>query len=214
MSAADRSTSRGREFLSSGRGGIGNIRPSSNSRDTRPTTGPDDFSQTRGREPRIQAATEQIFSTGRGGAGNMRSPSRDPASPTAASERENEIIRKSIAAEENAPHSSGRGGLGNITGNRSRSRDGHVTPIHSSGRGGAGNMHLGHAISETIDEEERKKLGLHHTGIHSTGRGGAANLTSAPEPAVEHTTHKAHAFESTGRGGAGNIHTPSPAPQS
>jgi len=68
--SAERSTSRGRDIfvrsshcspsishslsyyqLSSGRGGIGNIRPASKSRDERPSSGPDDFSATRGREP-------------------------------------------------------------------------------------------------------------------------------------------------------------------
>jgi len=69
--SAERSTSRGREVFvcsshlyfpsishslsdyqqSSGRGGIGNIRAASKSRDERPSSGPDDFSATRGREP-------------------------------------------------------------------------------------------------------------------------------------------------------------------
>jgi hypothetical protein len=51
---SERSLSRGREaFQSSGRGGIGNIRQASLSRDARPGTGPDDFSPTRGREPHV-----------------------------------------------------------------------------------------------------------------------------------------------------------------
>jgi len=68
MADKDRSASRGREALvvsvseylspsftdqpqSSGRGGFGNIRQTSLSRDARPDSGPDDFSGTRGREP-------------------------------------------------------------------------------------------------------------------------------------------------------------------
>ncbi|KAG6847663.1 hypothetical protein H0H93_006666 [Arthromyces matolae] len=47
----DRSRSRGREVFSSGRGGAGNIRQASQSREARPSDGPDDFSITRGREP-------------------------------------------------------------------------------------------------------------------------------------------------------------------
>jgi hypothetical protein len=45
---------------STGRGGVGNIRQSSLSADTRPKSGPDDFSTTRGREPIVnplQAST-------------------------------------------------------------------------------------------------------------------------------------------------------------
>jgi hypothetical protein len=76
MSAVDRSQSRGRETFvsiclhntplsfteylcpqhSSGRGGIGNIRQASASREARPD-GPDDFSSSRGREPIPTAAT-------------------------------------------------------------------------------------------------------------------------------------------------------------
>jgi len=44
--------------LSTGRGGIGNLRPNSTSRDARPATGPDDFSQTRGREPHVRKVEE------------------------------------------------------------------------------------------------------------------------------------------------------------
>ncbi|KAI9445292.1 hypothetical protein H4582DRAFT_906241 [Lactarius indigo] len=45
--------------------------------------GPDDFSSTRGREPRSPFNLDKIISIGRGGAGNIRSPSRDvdPARP-------------------------------------------------------------------------------------------------------------------------------------
>jgi hypothetical protein len=189
--------------LSTGRGGLGNIRQSSTSRDTRPTAGPDDFSPTRGRELGIRG-TDQVYATGRGGAGNMRSPSRevsDPSSPI--SEKEQKVIKDYLASHDAAPHSSGRGGLGNI--DRSRSRDPH-TPVHSTGRGGAGNIHTGHTISEAVDDEERKKLSVHHGGVHSTGRGGAANFTATTEPAVEHHHHKANPHESTGRGGVGNIH--------
>jgi len=211
----ERSQSRGREpFLSTGRGGLGNIRQTSLSRDTRPGVGPDDFSITRGREPvPHQQQQNQVFSTGRGGAGNLRSPSRDPNStgrvePDAA---EQEVIREYVASHEGAVHSSGRGGLGNIT--RSRSRDPSATPnlVYSTGRGGAGNIVHGEGaqhVAENLDEEERIKLQHAHSGLHSTGRGGAANITATQEPAVEHHAHghtTPHEFESTGRGGLGNI---------
>jgi hypothetical protein len=48
------SINRGREIHSTGRGGIGNFRETSTSRDARPKSGPDDFSPTRGREPHVR----------------------------------------------------------------------------------------------------------------------------------------------------------------
>lgn len=55
-------------------------------------------------------------------------------------------------------HSSGRGGAGNITVSRSRSRD-PVTAVHSSGRGGAGNIHHGSTLTPDVilDEGERRQ---------------------------------------------------------
>ncbi|PPR07451.1 hypothetical protein CVT26_013482 [Gymnopilus dilepis] len=218
MAAAERSQSRGREpFHSTGRGGLGNIRQSSVSRDARSNpsgVGPDDFSIARGREPVPHQHQNQVYSTGRGGAGNLRSPSRDPATRAEHAEAdaaEQEVIREYVAAHEGAVHSSGRGGLGNM--NRSRSRDPGTTPNHfySTGRGGAGNIHHGEGIqhtAENLDEEERIKLHHAHSGLHSTGRGGAANITSTPEPSVEHPSHDhltPQEFESTGRGGLGNM---------
>jgi hypothetical protein len=74
-----RSQSRGREeYGSSGRGGVGNIRPQSREPIARGRgQGPDDFSPSRGRELRT-SVDEPIIHVGRGGAGNIRSPSRDP----------------------------------------------------------------------------------------------------------------------------------------
>jgi hypothetical protein len=207
---SERSLSRGREaFQSSGRGGIGNIRQASLSRDARPGTGPDDFSPTRGREPHVHPG-EPFYSTGRGGAGNIRSPSRDPSKPDPTEAADERVVHEHIVADETVPHSTGRGGLGNINHSRSRSRDNRTnassSTLHSSGRGGAGNIHHGSAIlPDVIDEEERHKLGHPDSGVHSTGRGGAANVTPAHEPNVEHHKHLAHDYESTGRGGVGNI---------
>lgn len=209
-----RSLSRGRDtFQSSGRGGAGNIRRSSQSREPHPFDGPDDFSHTRGREPAVHP--DRAYSVGRGGAGNIRSPSRDPGSVRpvhpdviAESEYEQGILREHAASE--VVHSSGRGGAGNITRSRSRSR-GPGLALHSTGRGGAGNMLFGDGrSSDTLDQEERKKH-HHPEGIHSTGRGGTANMTNAHEPEVEPTHHHAHHGEylSSGRGGAGNIRSSS-----
>ena len=206
----DRSLSRGRDVFvrvplapscltshssqqSSGRGGAGNIRRASASRDARPD-GPDDFSTTRGREPRLAHPSEvdKIISTGRGGAGNIRSPSRDARSNAASDAAEEQIIISHVAAEQNAAvraisssliiipnhtmqHSTGRGGIGNIRGgsrSRSRARDGSIppgsgahTPLHSSGRGGAGNIFSGHTPS--VAEADEKDAASH---IHLSPR--------------------------------------------
>ncbi|KAJ7099026.1 hypothetical protein C8R43DRAFT_907594, partial [Mycena crocata] len=209
--SADRSTSRGREPLtSSGRGGLGNIRPPSTSRD-RPLTGPDDFSNTRGREPAVTPSPEPR-STGRGGAGNFRSPSRDTHDAVGEAER----IRAAEAARDGL-FSTGRGGVGNMAGSRSRSRgpgsplsseplafnaaNTNAQPVHSSGRGGAGNIAPGPPPAY-----ERGRSGQAPVdGVHSTGRGGLANLTSAPAPPPDAVAHHPGAYESTGRGGVGNM---------
>ncbi|KAL4068509.1 hypothetical protein V8B97DRAFT_835269 [Scleroderma yunnanense] len=201
----NRSISRGRDtFQSSGRGGVGNIRRSSQSREPRSfEAGPDDFSPTRGREPAVHP--DRVYSVGRGGAGNMRSPSRDPA--TAIRSVHEDAIAESVY--EQRVHSSGRGGAGNITRSRSASRGPAIT-LHSTGRGGAGNMLQGErpSIDVTLDEEERK-MHAHREGIHSTGRGGVANITGIHGPDIERVHHLTGDYESSGRGGAGNIRTPS-----
>ncbi|EAU82241.2 hypothetical protein CC1G_12029 [Coprinopsis cinerea okayama7 len=196
----ERSLSRGRDVLqSTGRGGFGNIRQASLSRDRAP--GPDDFSVTRGREP-VANPTGGIYSTGRGGAGNLRSPSRDVSKGPDRVEKE--VIDSYVASQQDAPVSIGRGGLGNI--NRSRSRDPTSVRV-STGRGGAGNIHndeAGYGVNAT-DEVERKKHDVPSEGFHSTGRGGFANITERDEPAVERPSISVGESKSTGRGGAGNI---------
>jgi Protein of unknown function (DUF3602) len=207
----------GNEQQSSGRGGVGNIRRTSTSRDARPSDdGPDDFSPTRGREMTI---TPKVTHTGRGGAGNIRSPSRDPVSPTPA---EREIIAHAAEGDAELPHSSGRGGLGNIVTPRSRSRSRPADAVHSSGRGGAGNIVSGAAGQALLEEQERRE---HHAkeGMcvfvflvtilnslctsHSSGRGGAGNLVSSASPGIDTPphAHEQHEIHSSGRGGAGNI---------
>jgi hypothetical protein len=198
--ATDRSQSRGREgYVSSGRGGIGNIRMSSTSRDARPSNGPDDFSEPRGREPKVDHV--KAFSTGRGGAGNIRSPSRDVPTKSGLTAVEQEVIKTHIIADQTAVHSTGRGGLGNISRSRSRTSDSSFgSSIHSRDN----------PIHSTTDDKELAKKLLHEHGdaIHSTGRGGAGNIphqhVSDVEP-VHHAHHHRGAYESNGRGGAGNI---------
>ncbi|EJD38957.1 hypothetical protein AURDEDRAFT_116299 [Auricularia subglabra TFB-10046 SS5] len=147
----ERAQSRGRDVVSTGRGGVGNMRVNSGSRDARPLDGPDDFSSTRGRElPPKHIVTH----SGRGGAGNVRSPSRDPEVERQELAREHERIVQHMHEEENMPHSSGRGGAGNIARSRSRgpaptlmgtgtgttSAASTVHPSASTGKGGYGNI--------------------------------------------------------------------------
>jgi len=218
MSTPDRSVSRGRDvYQSSGRGGAGNIRQASASRDARQVDASDELFLSRGREPVPSKMNGRNFSTGRGGAGNIRSPSRDVTvlspSQTLTEESEAEIIRNHAVAIQEVPQYTGRGGLGNIRVNRSRSR-GPATPNsanptpppRSTGRGGAGNMFVGDAHVPELKEEEERMNRFHSAdGVRSTGRGGAANLTTIAEPPIEYTPHSKTEYESTGRGGAGNI---------
>jgi len=195
---------RGREALiSTGRGGAGNIMRSP-SRDIGP--------ESRGHVNSDNIAARAL-STGRGGAGNIRSTSRDGRAdsrissilPDQATEYEREVLQKYADARDEV-HVTGRGGLGNISGSRSRSRS-KGPGLHSSGRGGAGNiMHgLGDPeIAEILDDKERLKH-VHADGIHSTGRGGIANVTTAHGPGIEKVQHLEAPFQSSGRGGAGNI---------
>ncbi|KAF9240396.1 hypothetical protein BU15DRAFT_45789 [Melanogaster broomeanus] len=207
----NRSLSRGREAIvsSCGRGGVGNIRIASQSRDARPIDGPDDFSLTRGREPAINP--EKVISVGRGGAGNIRSPSRDafkdrsqtrPIGKNAIAEAEFEAKLLREHAETTTVHSSGRGGIGNITGSRSRSRG---PVVHSSGRGGVGNIQHGDSAKSDLLDQEERVLHKHPEGFHSTGRGGAANITDTHGPDIERVSHHLAEYESSGRGGTGNI---------
>ncbi|KAI0088774.1 hypothetical protein BDY19DRAFT_993611 [Irpex rosettiformis] len=205
-----RSVSRGRDAFqkSTGRGGAGNIAVSPS---TGPRSDPESFSPVRGRE--VDSTHEKIKSVGRGGVGNIRSRSRSRAAAqipegfpqtqslvsdyqanTAAYERQ--VIEDATKAK--IVHSSGRGGAGNISNSRSRSRGpgkffGGVvppdSPRHSTGRGGVGNIQQGADGVESIDETE------------------AYRVTHDPEgiPAPEAHGHLQLDFESSGRGGAGNI---------
>ncbi|KAK0453792.1 hypothetical protein EV421DRAFT_1766433 [Armillaria borealis] len=175
---ADRSQSRGREFRSSGRGGLGNIRPSSTSRD-RPVGGPDDYSSTRGREPAIEPT--KVYSTGRGGAGNIRSPSRDHKEHIGPDSHEREIVREHDRVEKDAPHSFGRGGLGNISRSRSRGPAPATPPkVHSPGRGS-----IGDGSTPIYEEQEQPSLGnprqsTEQSGVHDLF--GSRNRSASRDP--------------------------------
>ncbi|KAA1472371.1 hypothetical protein DENSPDRAFT_838616 [Dentipellis sp. KUC8613] len=150
----DRSVSRGREFHSSGRGGAGNIRFSDSV--PRPVTdGPDDFSVTRGREPRPPSEPNIPVSIGRGGAGNIRSPSRNgepnPAESAAVKEHEKGLIRHADEARAANFQSSGRGGVGNMTRSSSHS--------HSRSRSRGPNAKV-NALSATRSIDSHSKASL------------------------------------------------------
>jgi len=205
--ANDRSTSRGRDIASTGRGGAGNfVREESTSR-TRVNRTEDGDERGRDVAPRD---VNRVTHAGRGGEGNIRSPSRDPAKEAADRTYEEEVLRKSREHREIYGVSHGRGGGGNISASRSRSREPGVT----TGRGGAGNVehHIPHPHElEKLDEEDRSaaqqegKHHQHHLNLLSHGRGGVGNLTPGDAP-VPHGTEVAPETDHhlTGRGGLGN----------
>ncbi|KAF8461566.1 hypothetical protein DFH94DRAFT_671918 [Russula ochroleuca] len=227
---SERSTSRGRAngFQLTGRGGAGNFR--SPSREPA-TNGPEDYSDTRGRDP-IPSRDPDVISIGRGGAGNIRSPSRDAirvknqspeSSPIRSELRGRGYDRDLITAIDNAHdtgYSTGRGGIGNMTNSpsnsqsRSRSRE----LAHTAGRGGVGNAYIGGPTEKVIEEVDESERAAHQhlAGMYSSGRGGVGNLTAGEAPYREgslnphgvnhpHATHS-HDAESFGRGGSGNIY--------
>ncbi|KAG2066004.1 hypothetical protein BDR04DRAFT_1145115 [Suillus decipiens] len=208
-SSSDKSSSasRGREPLqSSGRGGLGNIRRAFISSDTRPLDGPDDFDLTRRREQAVHP-DRMKFSVGRGGAGNMRSQTSTIRNEHAAVQADYEQQVKKHHAESKPIHSSGRGGLGNISDSRSCSRG---PMVHSTGRGGARNIQYGVATSfDDMDEKERRKH-AHAQSIYSVGRGGAADLTNLHLSDIERVVDRHSEFQSSGNGGASNIPSRSP----
>jgi hypothetical protein len=151
--------------LSSGRGGAGNIRSPSRSRDAGDLSENANSTAEYEREVRQRHAEARldVQVTGRGGRGNIstsrsRSRSKGPAL-----------------------HSSGRGGAGNIqhgTGNpeqadiqddEERLKHTHINGIHSTGRGGAANLTHTHGPSVEV---------VHHNEapFQSSGRGGAGNI--------------------------------------
>ncbi|KAI0249289.1 hypothetical protein BJV78DRAFT_706594 [Lactifluus subvellereus] len=118
VNISERSRSRGRGLQSSGRGGTGNIR--SPSQDPVVGPGPEDHSDTRGREPFPVRHPDELTSTGRGGAGNIRSPNLTPEVPYLESAVHPHGADHPHATHTHEHESSGRGGAGNISGDHSR----------------------------------------------------------------------------------------------
>ncbi|KAJ7358405.1 hypothetical protein DFH08DRAFT_1075491 [Mycena albidolilacea] len=173
----DRSSSRGRNFQSSGRGGAGNIHstPAASNGEVQ------DFPWPRGREraPVTRAAPTQVVrSTGRGGSGNFsQSP---PAADPSYSLRDREILRAHAEADKTAFRSSGRGGIGNIvhpsyptppssdpsSRSRSRSIDPVASPTTTDIRLG-----VGAGYSPSPSRERRDVNGYPVNGVDGYGRG-------------------------------------------
>jgi len=234
MSTGSRPLYYGHDVYSPGRGGVGNIRSPSPSRDPVVTIGLEDFFDTRGREPIPAESPNVTISTGRGGEGNIRSPSRDAvrgynasteASPLRSEQRGHGHDRELITVMDSVygPYvpSSGRGGADNMIenpyprpGSFSRSRE----PSHTSGRGGLGSIYHGGPTEKAIEEldESERASSQYPTGLYSVGRGGTGNVTPGQLPHLEdavrphddsnhpHASHM-HGTVSTGRGGLGNI---------
>ncbi|KAG8791001.1 hypothetical protein FRC17_008821 [Serendipita sp. 399] len=225
-----RSVSRGRDapVITYGRGGAGNkVRsPSRDDASSQTGVGPDDYSATRGRElPPSSGTGERVVVYGRGGAANHRSLSRDAVAESRnALQEEAKYVREHQNVD--APVSHGRGGAGNISGSRSRSRSRDPTsaatpgnPAVLVGRGGYGNVRnsedTGTTLERLAEEEDAKRVAAERHDreekegkLHSTGRGGFSNFfhrTSA-EVTREQAPRKSNEYVSTGRGGGGNIY--------
>ena len=110
-----------------------------------------------------------MFHSGRGGAGNIRAPSQGPkADREAAHEAQEENLQARLVAEERGRqaagnYSTGRGGAGNISRSKSRSRSAvRDSPAHGSpapeyraaGRGGWGNIREEDHERNSIEEQK------------------------------------------------------------
>ncbi|KAG8799758.1 hypothetical protein FRC16_004391 [Serendipita sp. 398] len=156
-----------------GRGGAGNkVRSPSRDDTNREVAGPDDYSNTRGRELPPSATGERIVTYGRGGAANHRSLSRDAVVESRnALKEEAKYVREHQNTDVAVSH--GRGGAGNISNSRSRSRSrdpaattaGNPAAIVGvlHGRGGLGNVRnsedTGSTLERLAEEDDAKRVG-------------------------------------------------------
>lgn len=150
----------------------------------------------------------------------MHSPSRESA-PAARNTVEQDVIREYAAAREGAPMSTGRGGIGNISQESSRSRSRPAAAVYSTGRGGAGNIISGDARRpEQIDVEARRHT-VPHDGPYvaslmifipsdaSADTQPAAALPSAPLLSKANSAHSRYS-RSSGRPERGTASTAFP----
>ncbi|KAL8279258.1 hypothetical protein RQP46_008295 [Phenoliferia psychrophenolica] len=110
--------SRGRSYVPSGRGGVGNM---SHSRGRQPNPNQVDEDNAvveKARSTsRTRSGSRDVQAGGRGGMGNMRSPSRDPvarAKADALTIEEHEVQKKWEEDHKDDTISAGRGGMGNM----------------------------------------------------------------------------------------------------
>ncbi|AUB27483.1 cytoplasmic protein [Cryptococcus neoformans] len=214
MSLAEQRGRQPGHVVSTGRGGAGNLV-------AHPV--PDDDSlpgAERGRElsphPR---ASDHVTHSGRGGAGNIRPSSHSRTREDIKQEAEEEALQEQLIADARGRQaeqafSTGRGGVGNISRSRSRSKA-------RTSRG------------ESSTRREGSALGLGRRTTRdtvTTGRGGFGNISEEKEKnsieleketarnqyeanvLAKYTTNEAahpHAY-ATGKGGAGNVVTPAP----
>ncbi|KAH8115044.1 hypothetical protein DFH11DRAFT_1726493 [Phellopilus nigrolimitatus] len=230
--APPRARSRGRELVSTGRGGAGNIHRSLSRDELNNTDGGAAVPAPRGREPNVGGDVTHV---GRGGAGNVRSPSgaRDSGELVVslffwiiwgtlgggASCEQRTALRccrpKGVAldaARANYEH-------------KLIEQHDENPYAFSTGRGGAGNIKTpeqsrsrsrGPSADRSAGGERSQSRGR---VLHSSGRGGAGNISSVSDFAAleeeEDAERLAHAHapdagagvHSTGRGGLANVTT-------
>ncbi|KAK8847536.1 hypothetical protein IAR55_005394 [Kwoniella newhampshirensis] len=247
---------RGRQpIISTGRGGAGNLvnKLESPNRGIDPSVAP---GAERGRELSPHPVGDLVTHSGRGGAGNIRPSSHSRTREDLSREAKEEALQEKLIADRRGRQaegafSTGRGGVGNISRSKSRSRsavrdtslrrEGSQPPVlapavHASGRGGFGNISEERGDSIDLEKEAARKryedgvIAQHHTDElkhpHpvSTGKGGAGNVYTPS--ATDHIDMSALTLEereayakvhshdrehwlNTGRGGAGNMIPPS-----
>ncbi|KAF7979457.1 hypothetical protein HWV62_42265 [Athelia sp. TMB] len=216
LNGRDTTPSRGRDLISTGRGGAGNI-VRSPSRDVE--------IESKGHVNSADVASRAL-STGRGGAGNIRSPSRDSPTRGRYDNHTAALLAESGAAAVDAFTQSANGAVdkGSLEYERevlARHREAEARKgIQSTGRGGAGNILPSHTPSPNRSGSRSRSRAPNPPPVHSTGRGGAGNLHAggASDAALEQLDEHerlslAHdgGVHSTGRGGRANL-TPALAP--
>lgn len=130
----------------------------------------------RGRElsPLGQAGADRVTHSGRGGAGNIRSPSRHRDQ---AAENREEHLQAALVADSRGRQthmSTGRGGVGNISDSRSRSRS-----ARGPSTGPNGTPARESSVPRKVSAPSTTN-GTHHEVRHG-GRGGFGNIVEGDE---------------------------------
>ncbi|PWN96933.1 hypothetical protein FA09DRAFT_330993 [Tilletiopsis washingtonensis] len=175
MAFGPSSTERGRDaVISSGRGGAGNMTRSPSRDAAAAREGQEHAAQ-------VQYAKKQTFvAGGRGGVGNVRSPSRDPKDRVkmqAEEEKEASIQAQAIAKERQNPHTTGRGGAGNVKRESSTERGADDRGRSSGGVGAAIR-----SLSRSRSREPRAS-----SGQRTATTADAGSLAAVDETASSHS---------------------------